>query len=77
MSEQNSSNGRAFGTAFDEFVVGDLIEDIEFVEELIAEAWLIEKRRSSRQGSLLVVVANITRFVLWSANERDPIFFLD
>ncbi len=38
MSEQNSSNGRAFGTAFDEFVVGDLIEDIEFVEELIAEA---------------------------------------
>jgi hypothetical protein len=25
----------------------------------------------------LVVVANITRFVLWSANERDPIFFLD
>lgn len=38
MPVKNSSNGRAFGTAFDKFVLGDLFEDIEvFVEELTAE----------------------------------------
>jgi len=38
MSVENSSNGRAIGTAFDRFVLGDLFEDIEvFVEELTAE----------------------------------------
>jgi len=36
--KENSSNGRAIGTAFDRLVFGDLIEDIEeFVEELTAE----------------------------------------
>ena len=38
MLMENSSNGRAIGTAFEEFDLGDLIEDIEiFGEELIVE----------------------------------------
>jgi len=47
---ENSSNGRAIGTAFDKLVLVDLIEDIVlFLGELIAETFSIEKRRSGRQ----------------------------
>ncbi len=74
-SVENSSNGRAIATASDKFVFEDLIEDIEiFFEELTAETWLIEKRRSSKQGPLLVCLANTLGFVLSLSNERDPIF---
>jgi hypothetical protein len=75
MSAENSSNGRAVGTAFEEFDLGDLVVgDIDiFVEELTAETLLRKKTRSSMQWSLLVVVANSTGFLFSSANERDSI----
>lgn len=75
MSEENSSNGRAIGTAFDELDFDDFVEHIAvFVAELAAETWLTERKRSNKQwSSLFVVVVETTEFVVSFLNERDSI----
>jgi hypothetical protein len=76
MSAANSSNGRAVGTAFDKLGFLELIECIgSFVEELTAETWLIERRRSNKQWPSVLGLSNTVGLVLSSSNEMDPIIF--